>query len=160
MWIGAYPIALGLLGLNRESEGGPALTRNTRGLLLTCGIQLLIFGAVFLLGWLASRASKDDLLLRWRPRRWVVLLGLGYSLALRLSVAVVAIFIFMILLASRVVTPDQAQTFARNNQPDVTALVDMPAMRHDPLYFWLTITFVSFIVAGVREELWRSAVLA
>ena len=33
-------------------------------------------------------------------------------------------------------------------------------MRNNPMYFWLTLTVVSFIVAGLREELWRSAFLA
>ncbi len=28
------------------------------------------------------------------------------------------------------------------------------------MYFWLTLTLVSFVVAGLREELWRTAFLA
>jgi len=156
--IGAYPIALGLLGVGRY-ELGPALTHSTRGLLITCSIHLGIFGVIFLVGWLASRASRDDLLLRWRPRRWAVPLGLAYSVGLRVGLAMMAAFIFVFLLAVRAITPEQIQQFARNNQPDVTALVDVPAMRDNPAYFWLTLTFVSFIVAGLREELWRSAVL-
>jgi membrane protease YdiL (CAAX protease family) len=39
-------------------------------------------------------------------------------------------------------------------------IVDISAMRQNPLYFWLTLTVVSFGVAGLREELWRSAFLA
>lgn len=158
--IGIYPIALGLLGLGRFESRGPALTHSTRGLLITCGIELAVFGIIFVLGWLFSRASGEQLLLRWRPRHWAIPLGLGYSVGLRLGVALVAVFIFTVMLVFGVVTPDQAQVFARNNQPDVSALVDVPAMRHNPVYFWLTITFVSFVVAGLREELWRSGVLA
>ena len=157
--IGIYPIALGLLGVGRYEFRGPALTHTTRGLLITCFFHLGIFGVIFLLGWLASRASRDDLLLKWRPKTWAVPLGLAYSVGQRVGLGMVAAFIFVLLLAVRAITPDQVQDFARNNQPDVSTLVDVPAMRENPAYFWLTITFVSFIVAGLREELWRSAVL-
>jgi membrane protease YdiL (CAAX protease family) len=33
-------------------------------------------------------------------------------------------------------------------------------MRSNPAYYWLTITLVSFVVAGVREEMWRAGTLA
>ena len=160
MVIGAYPVAIGLLGMSRNGHG-PALTRSTKGLLITCGIQLGIFGIVFGLGWLASRASRDDLLLRWRRGWWAAVpLGIVYSVALRFAVGLVATFVFLILVITRIVNLDQAQSFAQANKPDVAALVDSAALRQDPAYFWLTVTFVSFVVAGFREEIWRSAVLA
>ena len=40
------------------------------------------------------------------------------------------------------------------------AVVDVAAMRNNPVYFWLTMTVVSFVLGGLREELWRSGVLA
>ena len=46
------------------------------------------------------------------------------------------------------------------NRPEVESLVDVGVMRTDPLYYWLTITLVSFVVAGLREELWRAGFLA
>jgi membrane protease YdiL (CAAX protease family) len=157
--IGAYPVVLGLLGVSRGGHG-PALTRSTKGLLITCGIQLGIFGLVFGLGWLASRASREDLLLRWRPGWWAAPLGVIYSIALRFGVGLVATFVFLILVSTRIVSLDQAQSFAQANRPDVAALVDTAALHHDPAYFWLTLTFVSFVVAGFREEIWRAAFLA
>jgi membrane protease YdiL (CAAX protease family) len=33
-------------------------------------------------------------------------------------------------------------------------------MRNNPAYFWLMLTFVSFVVAGLREEMWRAGTLA
>ena len=39
-------------------------------------------------------------------------------------------------------------------------IVDLAAMQHNRAYFWLTITLVSFVVAGLREELWRAGTLA
>jgi membrane protease YdiL (CAAX protease family) len=37
--------------------------------------------------------------------------------------------------------------------------VDVSALRDNPLYYWLTLTLVSFVLAGFTEELWRSAYL-
>jgi membrane protease YdiL (CAAX protease family) len=58
------------------------------------------------------------------------------------------------------VSLESLQRFVLANRPDVQALVDISALRQDPLYFWLTVTLVSFVVAGLREELWRSGFLA
>ena len=158
--LGAYPVVLGFLGLTRYANRGPALTHSSRGLVFTCAFHLVLFGIIFGLAWLASRAFKDDLLLRWRPGLLAVPLGIGYSVALRFAVGMVAVFLFTVLVLARVITPGQAQAFARDRRPDVTTLVDLPALRHDPVYFWLTVTFVSFVVAGLREELWRAGFLA
>jgi membrane protease YdiL (CAAX protease family) len=38
--------------------------------------------------------------------------------------------------------------------------VDVSALRNNPLYFWLSVTLVSFVVGGLREELWRASFLA
>ena len=65
-----------------------------------------------------------------------------------------------LLLMSHVLSSKQIVNFARRNAPDVEALVDVSALRHSPAYFILTVTVVSFVLAGLREELWRSAFLA
>jgi len=127
---------------------------------ITCLFQLVSFGIVLGLAWLASRASRGDLLLRWRPRIWTVPLAVVYSVGLRLAVGLVAMVVFSVLVVTGAVSFDRAQSFAQANRPDVSALVDISAIRNDPLYFWLTLTLVSFVVAGLREELWRSAFLA
>jgi membrane protease YdiL (CAAX protease family) len=158
--IGAYPLVVGAIAFERFPARGPALTHHARGLLLVCLLELLIFGAVFAVAWLASRASPDDLLLRLRPRRWAIIpLGLGYSLGLRVALAFAVLIAAAFLIALRLVSLDSLQHFALANRPDVETLVDVSAMRRDPLYFWLTLTLVSFVVAGLREELWRSAFL-
>jgi membrane protease YdiL (CAAX protease family) len=158
--IAAYPLAIGLLGLGQEADRGPALTGNPRGLLLVCAEQLAIFGAVFGLAWLASRATRDDLLWRWRGGWWPLPLGLAYSIALRLLVALCVAVVVALLLLTRAVTMDSLQAFVLANRPDVESVVDVGAMRRDPVYYWLTLTVVSFVVAGLREELWRAATLA
>lgn len=158
--IGGYPLVLGLVGWIWRDDGGPALTNGTKGLLIACGKELFVFGILFGLGWLASRASRDDLLWRWRPRFWAVPLGIGYSVALRLLLGVMVLMIGIILVVTHVVTPQGIQKFFLDNRPDVEAIVDISAMRQNPVYYWLTVTLVSFVVAGFREELWRAGVLA
>src|SRR5262245_27202718 len=79
--IGSYPLVIGLMVAILGKGETAALSGSAKGLLVTCGVELLVFGSLFFLGWLASRASRDDLLLHWRPGWWVVPLGIGYSLA-------------------------------------------------------------------------------
>ena len=64
------------------------------------------------------------------------------------------------LAASQVVTPEKVREYVNVNRPDIESMVSVPAMRHDPAYYWLTLTLVSFVVAGLREEMWRAGTLA
>ena len=139
---------------------GPALTSSTSGLLIVCVMELVVFAIVFALACLSSRPSRDDLFLRWRPGWWVLPLGIGYSIAIRVIAGMAVFVVVLILLGSHVLTPASAQQFIATKRPDVEKLVDLAALRHNPAYFWLTVTVVSFIVAGLREEMWRAATLA
>ena len=158
--IAAYPLLIGVVGLGVGEATGPALSNNARGLLLVSAEQLLIFGLLFGVAWLASRATREDLLWRWRGGFWPVPLGIGYSVALRLAVGLLAGVVVGALVISGAVTLDRTEEFVLKNRPDVESVVDVPAMRQDPVYYWLTLTVVSFVVAGFREELWRVAFLA
>ncbi|HJT45596.1 MAG TPA: CPBP family intramembrane glutamic endopeptidase [Chthoniobacterales bacterium] len=138
----------------------PTLFTNSQSLLLVSAFEFIFFSVVFGLAWLASRASVDDLLLRWRQGWWTVLLGIAYSIAMRLALGLLVVAIVAVLLATRIVNSESIETFSRNAQTPVERLVDVSAMQHDSAYFWLTITVASFGVAGLREELWRSGTLA
>ena len=87
-------------------------------------------------------------------------LAVAYSVALRLGLLILAVLVAVVLVATNVISLDQLQHTAKANQPDVSALVDMAALQNNPLYWWLSLTLVSFVVAGLREELWRSGSLA
>jgi len=158
--ITAYILVTGLLGLGRRGTNVAILSRTTGGLLWVCALELLVFGVVFVMAWLASRATRDDLLLRWKGKIKPVLLGAGYSVALRLALALLVIAMSIGLVVSHIMTPDSLKDFFSANRPGVERIIDVAAMRNDPVYFWLTLTVVSFVVAGLREELWRSAFLA
>jgi hypothetical protein len=129
-------------------------------MLSVCALELLVFGLIFGLACFASRATRDDLRLRWQGKIKPVLWGAGYSVGLRLALALLVIVIGIGLIATRVMTPDSLKDFVSTNRPGVETLIDVAAMRNNPVYFWLTLTVVSFVVAGLREELWRSAFLA
>ena len=160
--IGVYIILVAVLGWERSLTHRhiPALSHTPHGLLLVCAFELLTFALVLGLAARVSRASADDLLLRWRRGFWPVPLGIGYSVAIRLVIFVITVAASIILIASHLMTPQSLQSFYADNRPDVEAIVDISALRLNPLYFWLTLTVVSFVVAGLREELWRSAFLA
>lgn len=158
--LSAYLLVAGAVGWSRGSSHGPVLSRNVAGLLIVCAVELLVFGLVLGLACIASHASRDDLLLRWRGKFRPVPLGIGYSIALRLAVGMIVIILSMGLIATGLMTLQSLQQFSISHRPDIEAIVDVSAMRQDPVYFWLVLTLVSFAVAGLREELWRSAFLA
>lgn len=157
-----YFLLIALVGREHHATAThvPALSHTAGGLLAMCAIQLLIFGVVLGLALFASRASRDDLLLRWRPGIWPVPLGIFYSLAIRLAVGLVLIIVVTALEVTQAVSAQSLQRFLSVKGPEMEAVVDISAMRQNPVYFWLTLTLVSFVVAGLREELWRSAFLA
>lgn len=159
--ITAYILVIGIVGMGRTSgHHAPALLHTARGLLLVCGVELLIFGAVFGLACRASRATGDELRLRWRGSFLPAILGIGYSVGLRMALGILSAAVVVVLIAVRVVSPQSLQNYVVANQPDVKSLVDLTAMHDNPAYYWLAVTVVSFVVAGLREELWRSAFLA
>jgi membrane protease YdiL (CAAX protease family) len=80
--------------------------------------------------------------------------------AIRMAVGLVMAAVAIVLIVTKVVDPNSLQDFVGKNRPDVETVVDINAMKQNPAYFWLTITLVSFVVAGLREELWRSGFLA
>jgi membrane protease YdiL (CAAX protease family) len=94
-------------------------------------------------------------------KAWLTVpLGVVYSIGLRLGLAIIGVFVVLLLLLFRVVRVENLQNLGAFSRPDVGALVDITALKNNPLYFWLNLTVVSFLVAGFREELWRAAFLA
>ena len=138
----------------------PTLFNNTQTLLLVSAFELVFFSIVFGLAWLASRASVDDLLLRWRQGWWTIPLGIGYSVAMRIALGLLVVVVVTILMATKVLDQKTVESFSTNVRTPVERMVNVSAMQHDSAYFWLTITLASFGVAGLREELWRSGTLA
>jgi len=158
--ITSYILVVAVVGLARNKSDHPALSHTASGLLIVCTVELLSFGIVFGMAWLASRASVDDLLLRWRKNVMPVLFGAAYSIGLRVVVGILTALIAVVLLATHLMTTDSLRDFSEKNRPGIENAVDVAALRDNPTYFWLTLTLVRFVVAGLREELWRSSFLA
>jgi membrane protease YdiL (CAAX protease family) len=159
--LGGYPL-IGLLVrfTSGRTSQGPVLSGRVTGLLFVCGIELLVFSIFFLAAWLVSRASREELMWKWRPGWSVVPLGIGYSVAIRLGLVVVTVMVIAFLAASGVATVKTVQEYINVNKPDVESMVSVPALRRDPAYYWLSLTLLSFVVAGLREEMWRAGTLA
>ena len=137
----------------------PILPSTSGDLLTQTAFHLFFFGAFWCAAWAFSRASKDDLFLRWRGTWQNFALGFGYSIGLRFVVAGVAIFVLLCALLSGI-TVDEIIKFVKSFSPAPERMVSLKALSNDPLYRFLMVTWVSFIVAGLREELWRVAVIA
>jgi membrane protease YdiL (CAAX protease family) len=155
----SLPIVAGTAGAAAHGKG-PALGHSALALLKISAFELLFFGIFFAAAWVFSRASKDELLLRWRPGPLVLPLGLIYSVAIRVITGIVTAFVTVIVMASTHATTAQVQSFAEAHRPKVETLIDVEAMSRNPAYFWLNVILVSFLVGGLREEIWRSSFIA
>jgi membrane protease YdiL (CAAX protease family) len=155
--LAAYPIALGVIpSLMGGREGVTLLPKSTSGLLTVMGVELSIFAVIFAFAWISSRASCDQLLLRWRGGIRPLWTGFLYSIALRVLIAVALMAVALAALITHGADPETLNKL----RPRTEVVVDPHALTSDPIYFLLTLTFVSFGVAGLREELWRGAMLA
>ncbi len=155
-----YPLVIGLIGASRPDEQGPVLSGGWRNLLMVCGVELAIFGLIMGIACSLSRTTRDDLLLRVRNLRLILPLGIGYSIALRIGLGVVGGLVVGIIMITQGLSPQALEELMKRNGPQVEKLVNIQALTEDPVYYWLTLTFVSFVVAGLREELWRAASLS
>ncbi len=154
------PLVLGIIGWGRHESRQAALSSTWQGLLQACTFELAFFGVILGLALWLAKPTKDELLLRF-PHPWLLsLLGAGYSVAIRLAVGLLGAVILGFLLLNHLVTEESALAFAAANRPDVETVVSLKALKNDPVYYWLTLAVVSFIVAGLREELWRATSLA
>ena len=152
----ALPIALGQV----EHHPRPTLSNGPRGMLIVYGVQTFLFIFVFALACIFSKPSRELLLLSWRPGWWVIPLGIGYSVAIRILVGVVLTAIILLFLAVGLLDRQSLHEFLPASRPHLERVVDVSALRNNPLYFWLLVTFGSFVVAGLQEELWRASTLA
>src|SRR5207253_4550992 len=79
---------------------------------------------------------------------------------IRLGLAVTGFIVVLFLLITQLVNVESLRNFALQNPPRIDRLIDVGALRTNRAYYWLSLTLVSFVTAGLREELWRAATLA
>ncbi len=147
-----FPLIIGALSLMAGNQTGSLMPSTTVGLLYLCVEGALFFGVFFLIAWLVARPNSSQLLFKWRGGGMPFVWGMIYSIGLRVIVAVPMV-IWVVL--------NGAKNFrAEDVQEKVEHLADPKALTGNPVYFVLALTLVSFIVGGLREELWRAAMFA
>ncbi len=134
------------------------LPKSVPGLLLFCALQLGVFGLIWTISWAFSRANRDQLFLRFRGGK-SLLWGVLYSVLMRFGLGFLAIAVLIALSLFGFDSEKLLATLKANSDNIKNAFAPAFASR-DPLYRVLLITLVSFVVAGLREELWRAATLA
>jgi membrane protease YdiL (CAAX protease family) len=158
----ALPIAAGILGLVHNGRTKALLPANISGLLLATAEQIVIFTVLFVVAWVASRVNGRQLRLQWRGGFMPVIWGVAYSVALRLLIAaatttaVVSWLLFKTMIKHGQ-SPDLNHSGLR---PQVENLINLQALQDNPVYFVLMLTLISFVLGGLREELWRAAMFA
>jgi membrane protease YdiL (CAAX protease family) len=167
--VGLYPLLIGVLGHflgGGQPSTGPALPPDVRGLLLVSLENFGLFALLFAAGWFFGRPRPADLFIR--PMRWWDWLwGALWSVGVRVGVAVALFavllpFIMVKMARSGTTDPEasrQVETMMQQYRPKVEALVDFQALTH-PLYLLVACTLLSFVTAGLREELWRAGFIS
>ncbi len=163
-----YPIVLGTLPILLKHLGGisldtqSVLPSTTRELGWVAAENLGLFFVLLLLAWIAARPSPGDLFLsggvripgRTLSSYWLLPLGILYSIGVRIPVSLCLGMAIGVAYLLNHGDPAALQAY----RPKIEEVID-PSALADPLYFFLTLTLLSFVVAGFREELWRTAVL-
>lgn len=146
---------LAILLRHPEQVDGPVLPAGTGEMLQMLGMDLGFFGVVMLVACWVGRPRRTDLYASHGPTplRWF--LGFIWSVALRfgLGFALAGIGMILQLLQGRP-GPLDLERF----QPKIENLLPVAALKN-PVYLLAVCTVVSFVVAGLREELWRAGMI-
>ena len=145
--------------LGRNAANRTALPSDVPRLLFATTVELILFGVIFFVALVLARPNADDLMLRWRGAWRPIVDGLLYSVAIRLMIPVIVMFALMIASVAGY-NVKEFETLIKNSGSRPDAVVDPKAITGNPLYLFVLTTWVSFIVAGLREELWRAGMIA
>ena len=156
IFLGVLPVIVGVMGYLGRNRTIAVLPPTVPGLLQVCLYETGFFVVIFALAWLISRANAQQMLLPWRGGVMPLLLGFAGSIALRLAVMVLLMPVVVVWLLLNGKGASQLQQM----RPGTEHLLDATALVRSPVYFVLCLTLISFVVAGLREELWRAGMLA
>jgi membrane protease YdiL (CAAX protease family) len=157
--IGSYPLLPIFLHNAGSERDGPALPESIPGLLVFCALQMAIFGAYWGVAWLFARPNREQVGWQWRGDFQPVGWGFVYFAVLRFAPVVLLMMVAVAAVAAGV---DLKQLLhqIQQNKPNTDALVSAGKLGSDPLYLFVVTTLVAFVVAGLREELWRAFTLS
>ena len=142
----------------KAPKGATLLPAELADLWISAAENLIVFGVWFAaaawLGHLHPRQLHADR----RPKPSAILWGLGWSIALRLALAALLFLVIGIILITYGIK-DLDADFIQRLRPRVENLVSPESLR-SPWYLFTNLTLVSFVLAGLREELWRAGMIA
>ena len=162
--LAGYPLLLSVIsnaldeaGL-KASKGATLLPAELAELWLSAAENLLVFGIWFAAAAWMGRLNRKQLQADRRPKPSSVLWGLGWSIALRFALAALLILVIGIFLVAHGIR-DLDADFVQKLRPKVENLVSPESLR-SPWYLFTNLTLISFVLAGLREELWRAGMIA
>ena len=137
----------------RHRDAGPAMSGDTASLMLESSSSLVVFGVPFLAGlacvWRGRRRLWGE-----RPHdAWTWAWGTAWFVGLRVAVALP---VMAAAVALQLRHGPGAIEKVRALRPRIENLMPLESLG-DPWYALACATWISFVVAGLREELWRAA---
>ena len=157
--VGSFPLVAAYTStLRADPDGAQRILPSSVAGLIFAGTLQFAFILLFIgLGWLFSRATKAELWLNWRNGIGPLWQGALYSIGLRVLAAMPLIGIG-IWLATQGYTPKEITQWFEGNKPQTDGIVQS-IQAGSTLYKATMLTFFSFVVAGLGEELWRVATM-
>lgn len=137
----------------RHRDAGPAMSGDTVGLMLESSASLGVFGVPFLAGLACVWRGRRRLWGRRPHDVWTWVWGTAWFVGLRVAVALPVMAVAVALQLQH--GPD-AMEKVRTMRPRIENLMPLESLG-DPWYALACATWISFVVAGLREELWRAA---
>lgn len=150
----SYIVAMTVLA-GRHAGTGPAMSGEVGALVLESGASLGLFAALFGVGLACVWRGRREL---WgqRPHTvWTWAWGTLWFVVLRVAAAMPVLVVAVVLQLQH---GPAALEKVKALRPKIESLMP-PESLGDPLYALACMTWISFVVAGLREELWRAAFL-
>jgi membrane protease YdiL (CAAX protease family) len=144
-----------VLRRGEPTSASPALPETTAELAVGLLPELAVFAVVMGLACWIGRPSRRDLFTERAPGILNWILGFCWSWGLRFGLgALVGVVAVVIEALKKNPTAGGLEAF----RPKVENLVDLRALQN-PWYLLTICTVVSFVLAGLREELWRAGMI-
>lgn len=152
--LSVYPVFPLILRAGRAPRVAQ-LPPSVSGLLGVCTLEMGLFASWFGLAWLLAKPGCQQLLAPWRGWKSPLCAGMIQGLTLWIGVMLLIAGAVPVLCQHLHVAKDTLETF----RPHAERIVHPDVLRSDFRYLLVSTTLVSFGLAGLREELWRSALL-
>jgi membrane protease YdiL (CAAX protease family) len=153
-FLSAYPVFPLVVGMVRPLRT-PRLPPTVSGLVDLIVLEMAVFAAWVSAGWVLGRPTRDELLAKCRGGQRAIARGLVEGLGIWIGVSVLLGGAAHLIAGGLHLGAAAVEAL----RPHAERIVPVEVLRNNPAYLLVTTTLVSFGLAGLREELWRSALL-